>query len=601
MTRLLFILLILVAACGTSQVAVAQGGETAAAESNWPEYPTDPSNPHQFDRGPGGYFSLFKLLLIWLVFVAWVRTTDWINRDCRQVGMPQLIWNPVMVGSFLFGFFFFALSIPWFILGFPLYAACFAVPLGIYVVHRNDLVEEESKVFTQDHFRRIFARRAQAVGVKVAAPKRLDQELGPELQFRAARGADSQDVQANLVRARQSSMFPHIKRLTADAVSRRAERVMLDVTQSGTTVRYRIDSVWQDAQAYDYDNGRKIAAVIKLMSGLDIRDSQSQQSGQIGVKYDAYDEDCRVTSAGTEQGERVVVTLTWPSAAFKSLEELGMRKKMAETLIELMKQQSGFVLFSSPPGGGLSTTVATALKSVDRFTRDFVMLQPPGLQEPEVENVQSAEYDPADEEGAGPVLDRLVREEVDAFIAPQLGDGQTAARLCQLSSEHLVIGSIHAKEATEALLRVLLLKVPPDLWAGSVTAVVCQRFVRRLCDACKVAYTPRPELLSKLGLPAERVKALYQPPARPQVVATDEGPPPVCPACDGVGYRGKTAIFELLTVDEKVRDALRRRLPLDKLRQVAAAAGHRGIRDEGILQAVRGLTSLQELQRALKQ
>jgi len=127
MARLLFILLTLVMVCGTPQVTAAQRGETAASDSGWPEYPTDPANPHQFDRGPGGYFSLFKLLLIWLVFVAWVRTTDWINRDCRRVGMPQLIWNPVMVGSFLSGFFFFALSIPWFILGFPLYVACFAV------------------------------------------------------------------------------------------------------------------------------------------------------------------------------------------------------------------------------------------------------------------------------------------------------------------------------------------------------------------------------------------------------------------------------------------------------------------------------------------
>jgi type II secretory ATPase GspE/PulE/Tfp pilus assembly ATPase PilB-like protein len=175
-----------------------------------------------------------------------------------------------------------------------------------------------------------------------------------------------------------------------------------------------------------------------------------------------------------------------------------------------------------------------------------------------------------------------------------LVDAKVAEILCQRAADDkLIITSIRAKEAVEALLRVLLLKVSARDFAPAVMAVLNQRLLRKLCEACKEAYTPTAEMLKKLGIPPGRVEALYRPPQK------DEQQPP-CEACGGIGYVGRTSIFELLVVDDALREALVKQPDLEMLRKVARKSGHRNLQEEGLLLVAQGITSLAELNRALK-
>ena len=140
-----------------------------------------------------------------------------------------------------------------------------------------------------------------------------------------------------------------------------------------------------------------------------------------------------------------------------------------------------------------------------------------------------------------------------------------------------------------------LMKVPAQEFAACATAVVNQRLVRRLCDECKEAYTPPPDLLRKLGIPAGRVEVLYRP---PQPSAEDRE---VCSHCGGIGYRGRTSIFELLNVTDKLREALVKQPKLDVLRPLARKEGNRSLQEEGIVLVARGVTAVPELMRVLKQ
>ncbi len=158
----------------------------------------------------------------------------------------------------------------------------------------------------------------------------------------------------------------------------------------------------------------------------------------------------------------------------------------------------------------------------------------------------------------------------------------------------LTITTIRVKEAVEALLRVLLLKVPASKFAPAVTAVLNQRLIRKLCDECKQPYEPSPQLLQKLGIPAGRVDLLYRPPDPSE---QDK----VCLRCNGIGYFGRTSIFELLLVNDKIREALEKQPKLDVLRKVSRQAGNRNLQQEGILLVAQGTTSVQELSRVLKQ
>jgi type II secretory ATPase GspE/PulE/Tfp pilus assembly ATPase PilB-like protein len=157
-----------------------------------------------------------------------------------------------------------------------------------------------------------------------------------------------------------------------------------------------------------------------------------------------------------------------------------------------------------------------------------------------------------------------------------------------------VVTNVRAKDAPEALLRMLQQKVPQRDFAAVVTAVLCTRLIRKLCDTCKVAYAPTPDLLKKLGIPQGKVEALYRVPKMEEI----EKP---CPECGNLGFKGRTGLFELLLIDDKIREILVKQPKLDLLRKVAREAGMRTFQEEGLLLVAKGVTSLAELQRILKE
>jgi len=167
--------------------------------------------------------------------------------------------------------------------------------------------------------------------------------------------------------------------------------------------------------------------------------------------------------------------------------------------------------------------------------------------------------------------------------------------------DRLSAGAIRAKDAAEALLRVVAMQPNVEKLAQAITVVVGQRLVRKLCETCRQAYEPPPQLLQKLGIPSGRVEVLfreYQPP--PPGSKKRKGEPEICPDCNGIGYRGQTGIFELIKIDDAIRKALVNQPQLDVVRRLARQAQNRSFQEEGVILVARGITSLNELQRVLK-
>ena len=161
----------------------------------------------------------------------------------------------------------------------------------------------------------------------------------------------------------------------------------------------------------------------------------------------------------------------------------------------------------------------------------------------------------------------------------------------------MIIGTIRAKDCAEAIYRVLALGVPPAELAKALTLVVGQRLVRKLCESCKEGYVPPPQLLHQLGIPEGRVQAFYRPP-QPSADNAKQEP---CQECGAIGYFGRTAVFELLTVGDAVRKVLAGTPKLDLIRQAARKDGMSSLQEEGVLLVAKGVTSLPELMRVLKQ
>ncbi len=312
------------------------------------------------------------------------------------------------------------------------------------------------------------------------------------------------------------------------------------------------------------------------------------------VKYPA-----TLASQGTKTGERVLVQFEIKPLHLKTLADLGMRDKMQEQFQELLKRPKGFLLFSALPAGGLRTTIDVVLNGMDRFLREFAAVEDEGSRAREVENIAVTTYKAADGQGPAAVLPKVFRTEPNVVVVRDLPDADTVALICRdvAESERLIMGSMRAKDCAEALLRLLVLKAPPEEVAAAVSAVLCQRLVRKLCDLCKEPYAPAPQVLQQLGIPAGRVRAFY----RPHQPKPDEGKKDLCRECGGIGYKGQTAIFELLTLDDNVREVLAATPKLDVLRQAARKAGMKSLQEEGILLVACGVTSLPELMRVMKQ
>ncbi|HTU25808.1 MAG TPA: ATPase, T2SS/T4P/T4SS family [Pirellulales bacterium] len=576
---------------GTAAVWAASAGMTFAAEAlPWPD------NGVPFDHGPGYYLSLWKMAPIWLLFAMWVYTTDWVNRDTYALRLEHAKWNSIVVMPFFWAYVL-VWVIPWFWLAFPLLVSAYAAPLTMYVRERNSRVAIGDQVLTRRHIRKWM--QAKMVLLRLRKPE-AEGPAGPDVNFKAQGAASDSDNNVNLLTARENMGFLPARHLVADALQRRATNVLLEYTAEGVQVRHQIDGVWHDQPPLDRELvGDPVLEVFKTLAALDPEDRRTKQVGTLAIETSQNKYSCRITTQGTQTGERALLQIEGKKLAFKTLEELGMRQKMVDQLMEILARKDGMFAFTSLPAGGLSTTIDVALGSVDRFTRNFSTVQDIASAEREILNVPITTYSAAAGETPATVLPKLVRTYPDVIVVRELVNKETLELLVeQAGQERLILVSLRSKDAIEALVRLLQLKVSPVVLAPVMAGVLNVRLVRKLCENCREAYPPPPEVLKQMGVPAGRIESFFRPPTQP---LDPKHPEVVCDQCQGIGYLGRTAIFELLAIDEGTREVLGTHPKLELLRAAARKGGHRTLQDEGLLLVARGVTSLQELLRVLKQ
>jgi len=409
-----------------------------------------------------------------------------------------------------------------------------------------------------------------------------------------ARGAPSdRDNNVRLLSARQTPGFVGARQVLTQGILRRATSIILDFTPQAVGVKHMVDGLWLDGEPLERTAGDPVLETLKVLCGLDPKDRRARQEGTFAAEHEDRAYNATLTSQGVPTGERAVIQFEVKQTRFETLEELGMSAKARDQLKELLARPNGVLVFSALPAGGLRTLMNVALRSADRFTRDFVALEDEARRYEEVENIPPTTYKASGGQPAVEVLEVLLRTEPNVVVVRDLPDPQTASILFREAlGERLVITSMRARDAAEALLRILALKVPPADFSKAVTAVVYQRLVRKLCEKCREAYAPPAQVLQQWGRPAGSGESFYRPPQQ------REKP---CRACGDVGYVGRTGIFEILVVDPTMRKVLRTSPKLDLLRRAAQQAGARGLQAEGVDLVVQGVTALAEVARVLKQ
>ena len=574
-------------------IVVLCAGDLLAASGEWPAVPINARGW----RGPGFYLSWPKILVCWLLFLLWVKTTDWVNCDCQEVKvMDYLRWNPIIFGTFLAAFVL-SWMIPIFWVGLILLIIAYIAPLATFIVIRNSKVTNDERVLTLEHIRYLSAFYLNRLGMDISYEKPDPHESGPPVKVFAHGGENETINGARLLAARQSPGLRSSREILADAFGFRATAIMLDFTQQSVAVNIMVDGVWLPREAMNREEADPALAALKLLSGLNPQDRQNRQEGAFAAEFNAIRFVATLATQGTPTGERAVVQFEEKKTRLKTLDQLGMRPKMQEQLRELLALPKGFLLFSAMPANGLRSSMGVILHCTDRFTREFAAVEEQHNRYEFVENVAVSTYNAAQGQTPVDILIKIFRMEPNVVVVRDLVNAQTVSLMCrEIVEDRLMIATIRAKDCADAMLRVLALDVPPLEFAKAVYGVLSQRLVRKLCESCKEAYVPAPQLLQQLGIPEGRIPAFYRPrqpdPNRPKEI---------CDKCNGIGYYGRAAIFELLIVGANVRRTLATNPKIDLLRQAARKDGMVSLQEEGILLVAKGITSLPELMRVLKQ
>jgi len=433
-------------------------------------------------------------------------------------------------------------------------------------------------------------------------------ELGPPVDFKCTTGEQVANQTAE-IQCRQSMGIVPAKHIVYEAIIGRGDRVLMDFTAQGVSSQVEVDGVWQALPALDRQNGDMMLAVFKTLAHLNPQDRVNQQVGEFKATYGKEVRTCEFTSSGTQTGERVIIKLISKAGKFDSLSDLGIREPLIEAYKRLsgrheedkdLQVTSGMVVIATPPdGGGLSTFWDYALRATDRFMRDFVCFETPNMNETDVENVSVDVVDPDKGKSLAASIEAADLRQIDVYLVPQLADKATLERLCyEVNTESKqVFISVRATDGIDALQTLRASGVAPDMLAKAVNGVLHMRLCRRLCENCKQPFQPNPQYVQQLGLPPSHVQVLYQ---QYQPVPDEEGVmPEPCRMCLGRGFVGRIGIFELTEITEPLRQALMTEPNPDKLRQLSAQQGNQSTITEGMLLVAQGITSVEELQRAM--
>jgi type II secretory ATPase GspE/PulE/Tfp pilus assembly ATPase PilB-like protein len=285
----------------------------------------------------------------------------------------------------------------------------------------------------------------------------------------------------------------------------------------------------------------------------------------------------------------MVIRILDQANSVSKLAKLGMRKQLTGRIEDIIHEPHGLFLCCGPTGAGKSTTLYCALNEIDAYQKNIITIEDPI--EYKMDGVTQIEINTKADQTFGGSLRSVLRQDPDVVMVGEIRDSETARIACQAANTgHMVFSTVHANDTITALLRMIDLEVDPSMLATSISGILGQRLARRLCPQCKEAYKPNPEFLKKAGLPAEKIDNFYRPPKE----STH------CANCGDLGYKGRIGVYELLQINDRLRDLIRDKAAVSTIRAEARKNGMLYMKEEGLRLVIRGVTSIDELLRVVK-
>ncbi len=386
----------------------------------------------------------------------------------------------------------------------------------------------------------------------------------------------------------EAPIIRFVNSLITQAYKQRASDIHIEPFETELVIRYRVDGILYDVLSPPHRAQASITSRLKIMSNLNIAEKRLPQDGRFRVRIAGKDVDVRVSTLPTAFGERVVMRLLDKASNVLTLEEVGMDPEMLRMVNGMITKSHGIFLVTGPTGSGKTTTLYAALTRLNSREKNIITVEDPI--EYQLAGVGQIQVNPKINLTFAAGLRSILRQDPDIIMVGEIRDGETAEIAVQSAlTGHMVFSTLHTNDAAGALTRLVEMGIEPFLAASSIVGILAQRLVRRVCPSCREAYRPTPEMLREMGLGTAV--------ASDAVFYRGAG----CSECMGIGYRGRQGIYELLTVDEQVRDLLLQNKDAASIKSAAMKKGMRTLRDAGLAMALAGETSIEEVLRVTQE
>ena len=373
--------------------------------------------------------------------------------------------------------------------------------------------------------------------------------------------------------------------LLAQAVRDRASDVHLEPQENRLRIRYRIDGILHDMFSLPLTGHAPLVSRVKILAGMDIAEQRRPQDGQFSFEVEGREIDIRTATMETAYGERVTLRILDKSLSLFTLPELGLLADALKKYRAALNSPFGMILVGGPTGSGKTTTLYASINQLDANERNILTIEEPI--EYRFMDINQTQVNPKAGITFATGLRAIMRHDPDIILVGEIRDKDTATTAIQAAlTGHLVLSSIHANDAVSVLFRLIDLGVEPYLISSTLVGIVAQRMVRRICTHCRTPSQPSVE---------EQIAYEEEMKEQPDILYSGAG----CNLCANTGYRGRTGLFELLVMSEKIRRMLLSNASAGDIKAEALRGGMTTMKRDGMLKVKGGITSVSEVLRSV--
>jgi len=370
--------------------------------------------------------------------------------------------------------------------------------------------------------------------------------------------------------------------MLSQAVKARASDIHVEPYQDKLKIRYRVDGILYDKLSPPKRIQSTLVSRIKVMAKLNIAEKRLPQDGRIEIRIANKNVDIRVSTIPTAFGERVVLRLLDKTSVLLKLFDLGLPEARLRIVDRLIRSPYGIILVTGPTGSGKTTTLYAALTTINKPDINIITIEDPI--EYQIEGIGQIQVNPKVGLSFANGLRSIVRQDPDVILVGEIRDLETAEIAIQSAlTGHLVFSTLHTNDSASSVTRLIDMGIQPFLASSSVIAILAQRLVRTACSHCKELYTPDEESLKSIGITPEMSAG--------KEIFRGKG----CPVCLDTGYLGRTGIFELMLLDDSIKNLILKTSDANAIRRRAMEQGMVSLRQDGARKVLDGMTTIEEV------